>query len=90
MRSALSLRRHVFGQPRHGLRQALVGAVFLDDAGAFFRRRECAVPGEPGLAAKILEGECLLELHRLDVVAAAVVIGDALGRKISSKVMRFW
>ena len=29
-------RRDVVGEPRHGLRQALVGAVFLDDARALF------------------------------------------------------
>ena len=47
------------------------------------------MPGELGLAAEILEGERLLELHRLDVVAAAVAIDDALGRDDLVKVTRF-
>src|SRR6185437_16074011 len=69
-----------FAEPRHGLHEALSGAVFPNDAIAFFRRREVATPGHAGAAADIVEDDSLAELHRLDVFAAAVAIDDALGR----------
>src|SRR5262249_27657319 len=54
--------------------------VVLDQARALCRAREPAVPSEArAVAAEILEGQRLDELHRLDVVAAGVAIGQALG-----------
>jgi hypothetical protein len=72
--------RHIFAEPRHGLHQALSGTVFPDDAIAFGRRREVAAPGHAGAAAEILEDDGLPELHRLDILAAAVTVDDALRR----------
>src|SRR5580692_10192981 len=80
-RSSLTLRRDIVGEARHGLHQALAGAVLLDDPVALGRRRKIAAPGDAGAAsAQVLEHDSLAELHRLDVVAAAVAVDDALGR----------
>src|SRR5580692_1960629 len=80
-RSSLTLRRDIVAKARHGLHQALAGAVLLDHSVALGCRREVAAPGDAGAAAaQILEDHGLAELHRLDVVAAAVAVDDALGR----------
>src|SRR4029077_3027338 len=67
-------------EPRHGLRQALVGAKVLDHAGARFGRRELSVPGEARLAiAEIFKNYGRTELNWLDIVSPAMVIDNALG-----------
>src|SRR5262245_18085845 len=73
--------RYEVVKPRHGLLQALRGAVFPDYAIALHRRREVAAPGHTGAAAEILEDDGLSELHRLNVDGAAVAVDDALGRR---------
>jgi hypothetical protein len=71
----------VVREPCHGLDQALVGAVFPDDASPFLGRRELAVPGYAGLTvAEILEDYGLYELHGFNVVAVAVTVDDAFRR----------
>src|SRR5580692_6049391 len=80
-RSSLTLRRDIVAKARHGLHQTLAGAVLFDHPVALGRRLEIAAPGDAGApAAQILEDHGLAELHRLDVVAAAVAVDDALGR----------
>src|SRR5262249_37323002 len=65
---------------------ALVCAVFPDDARAFLCGCELSVPGQAGLTiAEIPEGHRLCELHRFNVIAAAVVIDDAFRRNDSVK-----
>src|SRR5277367_4476346 len=76
----LTLGRDIVGKPRHGLHQALAGAVVLDHPVALGYRRENAPPGHAGPAAQILEDDGLTESHRLDVLAAVVTVDDALGR----------
>src|SRR6202042_701032 len=65
---------------RHGLHQALAGAVLLDHPVALGCRREIAAPGHASPVAHILEDDGLTESHRLDVLAAVVAVDDALGR----------
>src|SRR5580692_3672246 len=80
-RSSLTLRRDIVAKARHGLHQALAGAVLLDHPVALGCRWEVAAPGDAGAAAaQILEDHGLAELHRLDVVTATVAVDDALGR----------
>src|ERR1700691_4459712 len=79
--SSAGLGGDIVGKPRHGLHQTLVGTILLDHPVALGRRREIAAPGDAGAAAtQVFEDHGLAELHRLDVVAAAVPIDDALGR----------
>ena len=88
-RSRRKIGRHIFAEPCHSLHQALSGAVFPDDAIALGRGREVAAPGHACAAAQIFEEDGLAELHRLDILAAAVTIDDGSGGTISSKVIRF-
>src|ERR1700728_3131081 len=79
--SSADLGGDIVGEPRHRLLQALVGTILLDQPIALGCRREIAAPGDAGtLAAQILEDDGLAELHRLDVITAAVAVDDALGR----------
>src|SRR5271169_2522578 len=74
---SLGLPCNEFGKPCHGLHQTLVGAVLFDHPVALGLRREIAAPDEARLAAEIFEDDGLLELHRLDVVAATMTVNDA-------------
>src|ERR1700730_3109053 len=79
--SSAGLGGDIVGKPRHSLHQALVGTILLDHPVALGRRREIAAPGDAGAAAaEVLEHDSLAERHRLDVVAAAVAVDDALWR----------
>src|SRR5205823_7132440 len=69
----------IVAEPAERLHQTLVGAVFLDHAGALGGGWEYAAHGEPGAAAKVLERHRGTELHRFDIVAAAVMIDQARG-----------
>src|SRR4029077_6133438 len=72
--------RHVFVEPRHVLFQAGVGAVFLDHTVAHRGRREVAAAGDTRATADVFEDNSLFEVHRFNVVAAAMAVHDALGR----------
>ena len=71
--------RQIVGEARERLHQALIGTVLADDAVALLHRREGGAHRQPGFAAHVLEGDERAELHRLHVVAAAMVVRDAVG-----------
>src|SRR5262249_42082911 len=78
LRALRDERSEIVVEPRHRLREALVGAVFANDARALLDRRELAVPGQPGLAVPdILERHGLGKAHRLDIFGAVVAIDDS-------------
>src|SRR5262249_3994348 len=71
---------HVVGEPRQRLYRAPVGAVVPNHPVALGGGREHRAQGDAGArAAEVLERDGGAELHRLYLIAAAVVVADALG-----------